>query len=136
MRCALGEPDFGQQPERPVTQFGARDAERRKCHLDVLNCRQGGDQVEVLEDEAESPEPQLGEIVVAQRGEVASLEEDVAVARPVERTEELEAGVVLPEPLGPSSATNSPAAIDKLTSSTARTSVPPFEKTFDALLTS
>ena len=55
-------------------------------------------------------EAEVGELAVSEPGEVASLELHGALGRAVERTEEL-SSVVLPDPLGPTSATNSPAAI-------------------------
>src|SRR5439155_25398949 len=58
--------------------------------LDVLHRRERRDQVELLEDEAEGSEPQLGQLVVAQRPEVAAFEGDDAFARPVECAEQLQ----------------------------------------------
>ena len=68
------------------------DADRRELRLDVLERRQRRDQVELLEDEAERVQAEIGELAVAERGEIATLEEDAARARPVERPEQLQQG--------------------------------------------
>ena len=44
----------------------------------------------MLEDEAERAQPDLGELAVAERVQVAALEEHLARARTVERAEQLE----------------------------------------------
>src|SRR5439155_21279242 len=60
------------------------------ARLDVLERRQRRDQVELLEDEAERAQPQLCEGAVAERREVAALEEHLPARRAVERAEQLQ----------------------------------------------
>ena len=88
MLGALGEPDLVEQRERRAARVP--DAGRRELRLDVLDGGQRRDQVELLEDEAERAQPQLGELVVAELREVAALEQHLAVARAVERAEQLQ----------------------------------------------
>ena len=71
---ALGEPHLAEQLQRA----GAIAAGRDELHLDVLDRGQRRDQVELLEDEAECAQPQLGELVVAELREVAALEQHLA----------------------------------------------------------
>ena len=92
MRRALGEADLLEQGERAIAQLVGGDADRRQLRLDVLERRQRRDQVELLEDEAERLQAQVGELAVAEHPEVASLEEDAPGARPVERAEQLQQG--------------------------------------------
>ena len=107
MRGAIGEADLLEQRQRPLAQLRRADADRREAGLDVLERGQRRDQVELLEDEAERVQPQLGQLAVA----------ETPRSRPSKKT--LPAlgrssapsscsSVVLPDPLGPSSATNSP----------------------------
>ena len=88
--------------------------------LDVLERRQRRDQVELLEDEAERAQPQLGELAVAQRrrGRVPRRRRVPELGR--SSAPSSCSSVVLPEPLGPSSATNSPASISRSMPSSAR----------------
>jgi hypothetical protein len=88
--CPLGEPDLGQQGARTHLELGARQAHRCECSLDVLERRQRRDQIEVLEDEAEGVEAQLCKLVVGELPEIAPFEEDIAVVRAVECSEQLE----------------------------------------------
>ena len=92
MRGAVGEADLLEQRQRPLAQLRRADADRSKPRLDVLERGQGRDQVELLEDEAERVQPELRQLAVAERAEVAPLEEDAARARPVERAEQLQQG--------------------------------------------
>ena len=88
--------------------------------LDVLRRGQRRDQVELLEDEAECAEAEAAERAVAERGEVTALEETAPSVAPVEPAEQLQQRR-LPDPLGPTSATNSPSPITRSTSRTACT---------------
>src|SRR6478752_1531718 len=99
---ALGEPHLAEQLERSLS----RTADRDELCLDVLHRGERRDQVELLEDESERAQAERRELAVAEAGQVPALEDHVARARPVERG----SSVVFPEPLGPSSATNSPAS--------------------------
>src|SRR5882672_7251974 len=83
---SAGEADLVEELQRPF----ATAAHRGELHLDVLDGCQRRDQVELLEDEPEGAQAQLGQLPVAQRGEIAVFEDDVAGARPVERAEELQ----------------------------------------------
>jgi hypothetical protein len=67
-----------------------RHVRRGEARLDVLERRQGRDQVELLEDEAKRTEPQLGQRRVGQRAEVTLFEEDVPLGGPIERAEQLQ----------------------------------------------
>src|SRR5258707_2365412 len=82
----LGEPNLVEQLQRA----GATAAGRDEFRFDVLDRGQRWDQVELLEDETERAQAQLGELVVGQADEVVALEPDVAGARPVERAEQLQ----------------------------------------------
>ena len=84
---ALGEPHLVEQLRARARAIAAG---RDELHLDVLDRGQRRDQVELLEDEAERAQAQLGELVVGQADEVGALEPNVAAARPVERAEELQ----------------------------------------------
>src|SRR5581483_5559677 len=88
--CPLGEADLAQEREGAQPQLLARNSRRGEAGLDVLERRQRRDQVELLEDEAEGAQPQLGELVVAELGQVAAFEEHVAGGGTVERAEELQ----------------------------------------------
>src|SRR5437588_3604516 len=90
MDRALCEPDLVEQCERAIAEIRVADAGRSELRLDVLDGGQRRDQVELLEDEPERAQPKRGQLVVWQRGEVASLEEHAAGARPVEGAEQLE----------------------------------------------
>ena len=63
---------------------------RRERDLDVLRGGQRRDEVELLEDEADRPQPERGQLAVAEPCEVATLEVDLAVGGPVEGAEQLE----------------------------------------------
>jgi hypothetical protein len=54
----------------------------RERQLDILRRGQRWDQVELLEDEADCPQPERGQFVVAEPCEVATLEVDLAVYGP------------------------------------------------------
>src|SRR6266496_1810662 len=90
MDRALREPDFVEQRKRAIAEIRTAHARRRELRLDVLDGGQGRDQIELLEHEAERAQPELCELAVVQRREVAALEEDAASARPVERAEQLQ----------------------------------------------
>src|SRR5581483_5359463 len=60
--CPLGEADLAQEREGAQPQLLARNSRRGEAGLDVLERRQRRDQVELLEDEAEGAQPQLGEL--------------------------------------------------------------------------
>ena len=89
MSRAVGEADLGEQGLGALARVDAGEPGRRELHLDVLERGQRRDQVELLEDEPERAQPELGEVAVAQLGEIASLEDDAAAGGPVERAEEL-----------------------------------------------
>src|SRR5262249_36338218 len=82
----VAEAHLGEHLGGPPT--GAADLS--ELRLDVLDGRERRDEVELLEHEAERPQPQPGQLVVGQVGEVAPLEEHLAVGRAVERAEELQ----------------------------------------------
>ena len=63
---------------------------RREPGLDVPKGGEGRNEVELLEDEAERAQPQVGEVAIRESSEIATFEEDVALARAVECTEQLE----------------------------------------------
>ena len=92
MRGAIGEADLLEQCQRSFTQLRRAYPYRCESRLDVFERGQGRDQVELLEDEAERLEAELCQLAVTENGEVASLEDDVAGARTVERTEQLQQG--------------------------------------------
>ena len=62
---------------------------RRKRDLDVLRGGKRRNQVELLEDEAERPQPEVAELDVLESRHVAALEQDLAGCRSVESTEQL-----------------------------------------------
>src|SRR5919198_6505816 len=86
MILPLGEPHLAKQLECALP--GAAD--RRQLRLDVLERGQRRDQVELLEHEAERPEPERRELVVGELGQITTLEEDTAGARAVERSQQLQ----------------------------------------------
>src|SRR5439155_1632577 len=86
MVSTVAQPDLAEQLERPL----AAPTDRCQLRLDVLDRRQRRDQVELLEDEAEGAEAQRSELVVAQAREITLLEQHLAAARAVERSEQLE----------------------------------------------
>src|SRR5438034_7638999 len=65
---------------------------RRERHLDVLRRGQRRDQVELLEDEADPLQPELGELAVTELRELASFEEHLPGRRAVEGAEQLQQG--------------------------------------------
>ena len=63
---AVGEADLAEQRARAVAQLVAAGARSgASAELDVLERGERRDQVELLEDEAERAQPQLGELAVA-----------------------------------------------------------------------
>src|SRR5919197_417425 len=86
MILPLGEPHLAKQLVCALP--GAAD--RRQLRLDVLEGGERRDQVELLEHEAERPEPERRELVVGELGQVAAPEEDAAGTHPVERPEQLQ----------------------------------------------
>ena len=87
---AVGEADLGEHALGALPGVDRRESGRGELRLDVLEGGQRRDQVELLEDESERAQPELGEVAVAQLREIATLEEDAAAGRTVERAEELE----------------------------------------------
>src|SRR6266496_6758091 len=83
------------QSDRSEELRHARAAQRRgetarsERELDVLRGGERGDQVELLEHEADRPESQLRQLRLPERREVAALEDDFAARRPVEAAEQL-----------------------------------------------
>ena len=83
------------------------DAGRRERRLDVLACGQRRDQVELLEHEAERLEPQVGELAVAERARSRPSKQKLPEVGRSSAPSSC-SSVVLPEPLGPATTTNSP----------------------------
>ena len=88
--ASLGEPDLLEEGQRPRPQLPRGDPDGGQPALDVLDGGQRRNQVELLEHEAERSEAKLGEVPVAERPEVAALEQHAAVAWAVERAEQLQ----------------------------------------------
>ena len=61
-----------------------------RARLPRSPCGQRGDQVELLEHEAERAQPQVGEPAVGESREVFLLEQQLAAGRPIERAEQLQ----------------------------------------------
>ena len=68
------------------------DPQRDECGFDVLGGRQGGDQVEGLEDEPDLLGADPGELGFAERAEVGAVQFDGALGRAVEAAEQVEQG--------------------------------------------
>ena len=81
------------------------------------------DQVELLEHEAERPQPEIGEGGVAERAEVLALEAHGPLARRGRARRAAGAASSCPSRSGPTSATSSPAPMSRSTPSSARTVV-------------
>ncbi len=79
-------PSNASERERQVAVGRARRGEPR---LDVPEGGEGRNEVELLEDEAERAQSQVGKVAIRKGSEIATLEEDVALARAVECTEQL-----------------------------------------------
>ena len=126
---ALGEPHLAEHLQRLL----APAADRRELDLDVLDRRQRRDQVELLEDEAERAEPQRRELAVRKLARSRPSKKDVPALGRSSAPSSC-SSVVLPEPLGPSSARNSPASISRSIPSSARTVVEPRWKNFATLV--
>ncbi len=89
MMTAVVEPDRFQQALRRLVTRATLDPERSERGLHVLCSGQGGDQVELLEDEPEGAEPEVSQLRVFEPAEVAALEQHLARAGAVEPAEEL-----------------------------------------------
>src|SRR6266542_2582238 len=87
---AFRETDLSEQGESALSQLRRGDTCRRELGLHVLQRRERRDQVEGLEDEAEGAQPDLRELAVAERVQVAAFEEHLPAARTVERAQQLE----------------------------------------------
>src|SRR5207244_12731826 len=72
------------------TEGRAADPGRCELRLDVLHRGERRDQIELLEDEAERAQAQVGQPVVGHGGEIAVLEQHAPGAGPVERAEQLQ----------------------------------------------
>ena len=119
--CSPPDSWLGRCPARSASPTSARSASDRSAarpapHRSVraptstfFERGERRDQVELLEDEPERAQPELGECR-RQRRQVAALEEHWPTLGRSSAPSSW-SSVVLPEPLGPSSATNSPAAI-------------------------
>ena len=132
---AVGEADLAEQLAGSDSEVLAAGAGGCQLRLDVLQGGERRDEVELLEDEPEGAQPQRRELAVGKRSEVAAVEDD----RPPDGRSSAPSSwssVVLPDPLGPSSATKSPASIEKLTPSTAYTGSEPRLKVFETLTVS
>src|SRR5918999_1867165 len=90
MLSARPEADRVEVPLDGLPALVTRHSQRGERRLDVLGGGQGRDQVELLEDEAQRPQPQLGQGGVAEPLEGPAVEADRAAARPIERPEELQ----------------------------------------------
>src|SRR5512132_258021 len=75
---ALRETDLGEERLRALAQPDLGDSGGGELRLDVLERGQRRDQVELLEDEPERAQAELGKLAVGELGEVASLEEDTS----------------------------------------------------------
>ena len=80
MGGAIGEADLLEQVEGTLTQLRRAYSYRGEPGLHVLERGQRRNQVELLEDEAERVEAELGQLAVTESAEVASLEGDAAGA--------------------------------------------------------
>ena len=87
MAGALGQTDLAEELAGSDSQVAAAGTGGCQLRLHVLQGGERRNEVELLEDEPEGAQPQVGEIVVSQLCEVASLEEDAAAGRPVERAQ-------------------------------------------------
>src|SRR5581483_1393140 len=84
------EADALEQLLHPLAAVAPCEVRRRERRLDVLRRGERRDEVELLEHEPEGGAPQPRQLGVPHRSEVASLEEDGALARAVEAAEQLE----------------------------------------------
>jgi hypothetical protein len=85
MLGARAEADGLKVPLDRVLALVSRHSQRSERGLDVLGGGQRRDQVELLEDEAQRPQPQLREGAVSEPLQRLALEADRAAARPIER---------------------------------------------------
>lgn len=86
---ALGEADFFCQFHGPATALLGRNAEVEHRHLEVLEHRELLDEVEVLEDEADSAGANLGKLIVGERRDVLSAEDVVPAGGLIEAAEDV-----------------------------------------------
>ena len=86
------------------------DAAEHQLDRGVLQRRDAGHQAEALVDEADVAQQVVGRLVLGERGEIAPVEADRALLGCQQRAAISSSSVVLPEPLGPCSATISPGS--------------------------
>ena len=97
----------------------------RAGELDVLGHVEHGDEVEVLEDEADLLVAHLGQVVEVAVADVDAVEHVAAPAVARSRQPMMLSSVVLPEPDGPVTTVNSPRSTARSTPRSAGTSVLP-----------
>src|SRR5271165_344411 len=87
---ALSQPDLVQELLGTLCALVRTDVVREHGDGDVLLGRERRDEVEVLEDKADVLRTDLGQLLVAEAGQVASLKADRAARRAVEGAEQLQ----------------------------------------------
>jgi len=85
----IAQSDFFQQFERPFLPVIIDFPSEQRCH-DVLECRQCRDQVELLEDETDVVEAEVGELFCGQGRDRFAVEQERAIGRTIERTNQAE----------------------------------------------
>ena len=112
--AAIGQTHTGQRLVGPLQGRCTRHAVQDERHGDVLPRREHGDQVEELEDEADARAAQRRERVVVQRAQVGVAKQTLPLVGRSSPPSKY-SSVLLPEPLGPIIATNSPGSTLRLT---------------------
>src|SRR5437899_1827010 len=86
----VGEPDLRQRPPRLLPDLRGGIPGEQQREADVVGRREGGQQVEELEDEPDAPPPPQGEVVVRHPGQRVALEKHLAGGGTVEPGHDME----------------------------------------------
>ena len=104
----IGQPELVERGDRNGTGRPGAGAVQLQRQRDILGRRQPGQQVEILEDIADSAAAKSCPIVARHARHIRPADEDLA-GRGVLEGPAIVSSVLLPEPLGPITATSSPA---------------------------
>src|SRR5439155_16926331 len=94
MLAALTQPDLTEHVVGTRPASAAVQAGRGEGSLDVLGRREGRDEVELLEDEADVVPAQVGQLLVAHPLEGVASEAHGALGGPVQRAQQLQQGAL------------------------------------------
>ena len=121
----VGQADLGERGEGPLPALGRVDARVDERQLDVAPRRQVRQQVELLEHEPDAAVAHLGQLVLVEATRRRAPARRYVPGVGTSRQPMMCISVDLPEPDGPTIATNSPASIVSVTSRSASTSSAP-----------